>query len=137
MKPLNSRHQRILKKLSVIKRRPLLGDSSTKIVSFSAKHFVRYPRHVRYFECPLLGGFTVSYYNICYYIYLRLPLTFCLFSEDIYLSLSISSSFVSQLVCGEVSVTLVILSAILFQLNHQLSLVFFDWIFLKQFQVHP
>ena len=53
VKPLNSGHLRLLKKLSVIKRCLLLGGSLTKIVVFETKHFVRY------LGCPLLGGFTV------------------------------------------------------------------------------
>ena len=48
-----------LKKLSVIKRCPLLGGSLPKIVTFVTKHFFRCSRHVRYLGCPLLRGFTV------------------------------------------------------------------------------
>ena len=48
VKPLNSGHLRLLKKLCL-----LLGGSLTKIVVFETKHFVRY------LGCPLLGGFTV------------------------------------------------------------------------------
>ena len=59
LKPLNSGHLRVLKNLSVIKKCPLLRGSSTKIVTFGTKHFVRYSRHVRYFGCPLLERFTV------------------------------------------------------------------------------
>ena len=47
------------KKLSVIKRCPLLGGSLTKIVTLSTKHFVRCSMYVRYLGCPLLGVFTV------------------------------------------------------------------------------
>ena len=42
MKPLNSRHLRVLKNLSVIKTCPLLGGSLTKIATFGTKNFVRY-----------------------------------------------------------------------------------------------
>ena len=42
---------------------------------------------------------------------------FCLSFGDIYFSLSISSSFVFELFCGEVFETLVILSAILFPIK--------------------
>ena len=49
-----------LKNFSVIKRCLLLRGNLTKIVTFGTKHFVRYSRHVRYFGCPLLGGFTVK-----------------------------------------------------------------------------
>ena len=59
MKPLNSGHLRVLKNLSVIKRCLLLRGSLTKIVTFWAKNFVCYLRHVRFLGCPLLGGFTV------------------------------------------------------------------------------
>ena len=52
---------RVLKNLSVIERCPLLGGNLTKIVTFGTKCFVRYPRHVRYLECLLLGGFTVTH----------------------------------------------------------------------------
>ena len=52
-----------LKKLSVIMRCPLLGGSLTKIATYGTKHFVRYSRHVRYFGCPLLGGFTVYQFS--------------------------------------------------------------------------
>ena len=61
--PLNSGHLRVLKK-SVIKRCPLLGGSLTKTVIFGTKHFVHYSRHVRYLGYPLLGGFTVLYFNL-------------------------------------------------------------------------
>ena len=53
VEPLNSGHLRVLKSLSVIKRCPLLGGSLTKIVTFETKHFVRYSRHVRYWEVSL------------------------------------------------------------------------------------
>ena len=62
VKPLNSGHLRVLKNLSVIKKRPLLGGSLTKIVTLGTKHFVRYSRRARYLGCPLLGGFTVLKY---------------------------------------------------------------------------
>ena len=58
VKPLNSGHLRVLKKLPVIKRCPLLWGSLTKILTFQTKHFVRYWRHIRYLGCPILGGFT-------------------------------------------------------------------------------
>ena len=60
MKPLNSGHLRVLKKLSVIKRCPLFGGSLTKIVTLGTKHFVRYSRHVRCLGYLLLRGFTVQ-----------------------------------------------------------------------------
>ena len=53
VKPLNSGHLRVLKNVSVIKRCPLLGDSLAKIVIFGTKHFVRYSKHVRYWEVSL------------------------------------------------------------------------------------
>ena len=53
VKPLNSGHLRVLKKLSVIKRCPLLGGSLTKIVTIGTKYFVRYSRHVPYWEVSL------------------------------------------------------------------------------------
>ena len=59
VKHLNSGQLPVLKNLSVIEKRPLLGGSLTKIVAFGTKRFIRYSRHVRYFGCPLLGGFTV------------------------------------------------------------------------------
>ena len=58
VKPLNSGHLRVLKNLSVIKRCPLFGGSLRKINTFANKHFFCYSVHVRYFGCPLLGGFT-------------------------------------------------------------------------------
>ena len=61
--------------MSVIKSCPLLGGSSTKIVTFGTKYFVRYSRHVRYLGYPLLGGFTVqviSYFTVasleCFFV---------------------------------------------------------------------
>ena len=60
VKPLNSRHLRVLKNLSVIKRCPLLGGCLIVILTFGTKHFVCYSRHVRYLGCPLLRGFTVD-----------------------------------------------------------------------------
>ena len=58
VKPLNSGHLRVLKKLSVIKRCPLLGGSLTKIVTIGTKYFARYSRHVpiwdvRYWDVSL------------------------------------------------------------------------------------
>ena len=58
-KPLNSGHLRVLKKLSVIERCPLLGGNLTKIATFGTKGLVHYPMHVRYLRRSLLGGFTV------------------------------------------------------------------------------
>ena len=52
-------------------------------------------------------------------------------SGVINLSPSISSSFVTELFCGEVFVTLVILSATLFPIKS--PLLFFESLFLKQF----
>ena len=59
VKPPNSGHLRVLKNLSAIETCPLLGGRLTKIVTFETKHFGRYSTHVRYLECPPLGGFTV------------------------------------------------------------------------------
>ena len=61
-----------------------------------------------FFDIPLL------YYIIYYYINLRYYSFFCRY---IYLSLSISSLFLTELFCGEVIETLVILSAILFPIK--------------------
>ena len=58
-KPLNSGHLRFFKKLSIIERCPLLGGNLKRVLTFGIQSFFRYSRHVRYFECPLLGGFTV------------------------------------------------------------------------------
>ena len=49
-----------------------------------------------------------------YYFILSSSIIFCLSSGDIHLSISISSSFVSESFCGDFFETLVILSAILF-----------------------
>ena len=59
VKPLNSRHLRVLENLSVTKSCPLLGGSLTKIFISGTKHVVRYSRHVRYVGCQLFRGFTV------------------------------------------------------------------------------
>ena len=59
MKPLNSGHLRVFKKLSLFERCQLLGDNFKKIVTFGTKWHVRYSWYVRYLECPLLGVFTV------------------------------------------------------------------------------
>ena len=61
VKPLNSGHLRVLKKLFVIKRCPLLEGSLTKIVTFGTKHFVRYSRHVRYWEVSLYNCWLVFF----------------------------------------------------------------------------
>ena len=61
MKPLNSGHLRVSKKLSVIERCPLLGGNFKKIVTYGTQRFVRYSWHVHYLGCPLLGGFTIIY----------------------------------------------------------------------------
>ena len=57
VKPLNSGHLWVLKNVSVIERCLLLGGNLKKIVTFGAKHFVRYSRHVRCLRFSLLGGF--------------------------------------------------------------------------------
>ena len=62
VKPLNSGHLWVLKNVSVIERCLLLGGNLKKIVTFGAKHFVRYSRHACYLGCPLLGCFTVYYF---------------------------------------------------------------------------
>ena len=59
VKPLNSRHLRVLKNLSIVKRCPLLGGSLIEITTFGTKHLVRCSRHDRYLEYPLLRGSTV------------------------------------------------------------------------------
>ena len=64
VKPLNSGHLRGLKKFSVTGNFPLLGGNLTKIVTFGTKQFVRYSRHVSYWRCPLLGGFTVFWNQV-------------------------------------------------------------------------
>ena len=64
VKPLNSGHLRALKKFSVTGSCPLFGGNLTKIVTFGTKQFVRYSRHVSYWRCPLLGGFTVFWNQV-------------------------------------------------------------------------
>ena len=62
VKTLNIEHLQVLKNLSFIYSFPLLGGNLKKIVTFGAKHFVRYSRHACYLGCPLLGCFTVYYF---------------------------------------------------------------------------
>ena len=54
---------------------------------------------------------------LLYHINLRSSIIFCFCSGDIYLSLSISSSFVSELFFSEICETFVILSAVLFPIK--------------------
>ena len=54
---------------------------------------------------------------LLYYVHLRSSIIFCLFSWDIYLSLSISSLIVFGFFCGEVFENLAVLSAILFPIK--------------------
>ena len=61
VKPLNRAHLQVLKNLSVIERCPLLGVGLTKIVAFGTKHFVRYSRHVRYWEVSLYIEFDQNF----------------------------------------------------------------------------
>ena len=79
----------------------------------------------------LFFGIPILYY----YINLRSLRIFCLFSGDIYLSFGItlsnlifsaSLSTVSELFCGEVFETFVILSAILLAIKLPVASVFFD-----------
>ena len=49
------------------------------------------------------------------------------------MSLSISSSFVSELFVGKADETLVILSAILFSIKSPVAFAVFELVFLKQF----
>ena len=58
VKALNSGLLRVFKKLSIIERCPLLGGNLKRFLTFGIQSFFRYSRHVRYFECPLLGRFT-------------------------------------------------------------------------------
>ena len=57
---MNSGQVRVLKKLSVIDRRLILGGNLKRIVTFGTKCFVRYPWYVPYLGYPLLEGFTVT-----------------------------------------------------------------------------
>ena len=86
--------------------------------------FVHYLKSLLFFDISLLY----------YYITLRSSIIFCLFSGDIYLSLGISlsrpifyASFVtiSELFCGEVLETFVILSAILLPIEYPVASVVF------------
>ena len=56
VKPLNSRHLRVLKIMSVIERCLLLGGNFKKIVTVGTKCFQGMSAIL---GCPLLGGFTV------------------------------------------------------------------------------
>ena len=56
LKLLNSGHLCIVKNVSDIERRPLLGGNLNNILTFGTKHFVCYSWHVRYWD--------VSLYNI-------------------------------------------------------------------------
>ena len=56
---LNSGHLRVLKIFSIIERCTLFGGDLKKTVILGTKCFVRYSWHVRYLECPLLGGLIV------------------------------------------------------------------------------
>ena len=73
--------------------------------------------------CVLSKKLIVFVYSVVIYHYyyiivnLRLSIVFCICSEDVYLSVSISSSFVSGLYFCEVFETLVIKSTILFPIN--------------------
>ena len=80
-------------------------------------------------------------YSIIFFLYvssftLSLSITFCLRSRDIYLSLSISSSFVSELFLEKFLRLLLFYQQFYFQSNHRLLLLFFESLFLKQFEVH-
>ena len=59
VKPLNSGHLCALKKLTVIKRCPLLGRYLKKKVTFRTNCFIWYSSYVCYLGCLQLGGFTV------------------------------------------------------------------------------
>ena len=84
----------------------------------SLYHLIR----LLFFDIPLL--------LLYYYINLRSSIIFCLCYGDAYLSLSISSSLVSQLFCSEVFKTLVILLAILFPMKSPVaSAVFWTTLF--------
>ena len=75
---------------------------------------------------------SLSYITVIYYHYINLrSLKFCcLCSEDIYLCLIVSSSFVSELFCSETFDNLVILSAILFPIKSPVaSTVFWNALF--------
>ena len=63
VKPLKSRHLRVIKKLFVIERFPLLGGNFKKIATIGTKRFVRSLCPVGYLGCLLLGGFTVQHFR--------------------------------------------------------------------------
>ena len=64
VKPLNTGHLRVLKNLSIIETCPLLGGNLKKLFTIGTIRFVRYLWHVRYIECPLLGGFTIKHIRL-------------------------------------------------------------------------
>ena len=68
-----------------------------------------------YFSFFVLSGYI--YIHICLYMSICLSIYLSIYLSNICLSLSISFSFVSELLFGEVFETLVILSAILFQIK--------------------
>ena len=70
-----------------------------------------------FFDIPLLhyiNFILILELQQFYFFNLRSPIILSLIAGDIYLSLRSSSSFASELFCGKVFETLVILSAILF-----------------------
>ena len=69
-----------------------------------------------------------------YYISLRSSIILYLSSGGINLSLTISFSFVSELLFGEVFWVFVAFLAVYFELNHQLLLLFIELLFSKEFK---
>ena len=100
--------------------------------SFNSNQFL--VLNLDYLFCVLSNKFVIFIYSVItyyYYVNLRSSIIFCLCSGDVYLSVRISSSFVSGLFFFKTFKTLVILQQFYFQLNHQFLLLFFELLFLK------
>ena len=92
VKCLNSGRLRVFKNLSVIKRCPLMWGSLTKIITFGTKHFVRYSRHVRYWEVSLyMYRYLYIYIYKCIYMHINM-LCWTLLQNFIQQSLYLDSS---------------------------------------------
>ena len=73
VKCLNSGRLRVFKNLSVIKRCPLMWGSLTKIITFGTKYFVRYSRHVCYWEVSLyMYRYFYIYIYKCIYMHINM-----------------------------------------------------------------
>ena len=83
--------------------------------------------------CIIISYYFIRFY---YYIHVRSSIILCLSSGNIYLSRSIPSLILTELCCGKLLETPVILLAVLLAIKSSVASTVFFLAFFNQFQVH-